>query len=358
MARIAASSVLDTCQPKLVSNSRKFATMRKINFALAFGTVLVATKAAFGQCVLPNQLTNGQVADATQVMANFNALGNCVTNIAPGGQQNSIQFNNGTGGFGGVTPLTDGQVLIGSSGHPPQAGAITAGPGIAILNGPGSITIATTGSGSGGDVDWLNYSAVAKPIAANFALTTSTTAPVGAAITATSRGMALTASTVANNRAMMAEVDAPSGNWQATMLTVYSGPLSTYNLPGIAVRDVANSRTITFGISANGNSAYRFDYLKMSGGTGFDSYSNDSAFSDTGLPAPSSPTWSRLTYNGSNFVWSFSRDGQNFSDAYSVSATDHITNRNKVGPAIVFFSQTNPGWSAAYHVLSWKVAPL
>jgi hypothetical protein len=29
--------------------------------------------AANAQCTVPNQITNGQVADATQIMANFNA---------------------------------------------------------------------------------------------------------------------------------------------------------------------------------------------------------------------------------------------------------------------------------------------
>ena len=43
--------------------------------------------------------------------------------------------------------LTDGQILIGSTGVDPVAANITAGSGIAITNGAGSITVSSTGLG-------------------------------------------------------------------------------------------------------------------------------------------------------------------------------------------------------------------
>jgi hypothetical protein len=46
-----------------------------------------------------------------------------------------------------ATP-TDGQLLIGDTGGPPLAGTITAGTGITITNGPGTITIAASGGGT------------------------------------------------------------------------------------------------------------------------------------------------------------------------------------------------------------------
>jgi hypothetical protein len=53
------------------------------NDALALVAVVVGLVsgggAAMAQCpAVPNLLTNGQTADATQVMANFNALQNCL----------------------------------------------------------------------------------------------------------------------------------------------------------------------------------------------------------------------------------------------------------------------------------------
>jgi len=77
---------------------------------------------AQAQCTLPYTLTNGQPPDATQVMANFNALVSCLN---PGGSTDAVQYNAGSGNLGGVGPLTDGQLLIGSSGNAPQAQTLT-----------------------------------------------------------------------------------------------------------------------------------------------------------------------------------------------------------------------------------------
>lgn len=65
----------------------------------------------------------------------------------PGGAVNSVQYNVGGTSFGGVGPLTNGQLLIGSTGNPPVAAALTAGSGITITPAAGAITIAATASG-------------------------------------------------------------------------------------------------------------------------------------------------------------------------------------------------------------------
>lgn len=62
----------------------------------------------------------------------------------PGGSNNSIQYNNG-GAFGGLGPLTDGQVLIGQTGSAASPALLTPGSGITITNAPGSITIGAQG---------------------------------------------------------------------------------------------------------------------------------------------------------------------------------------------------------------------
>jgi hypothetical protein len=111
--------------------------------ALAICCAFVSLPAR-AQCTLPYTLTNGQMADATQVMANLNALANC---ISPGGSANAIQYNN-AGQFGGAGPLTNGQLLIGSTGAAPQGQTLTAGSGVQITNGAGSITVSSTSTGS------------------------------------------------------------------------------------------------------------------------------------------------------------------------------------------------------------------
>src|SRR6185312_10883708 len=47
--------------------------------------------AAHGQCTVPNALTNGTTADATQVMANFNALLSCINAAASNASQVAAQ---------------------------------------------------------------------------------------------------------------------------------------------------------------------------------------------------------------------------------------------------------------------------
>lgn len=53
--------------------------LKKARFlaAVVLPAMLAVQSPAHASCTIPNTLTNGQVADATQVMANFNALANC-----------------------------------------------------------------------------------------------------------------------------------------------------------------------------------------------------------------------------------------------------------------------------------------
>ncbi|OAF10261.1 hypothetical protein [Bradyrhizobium neotropicale] len=80
---------------------------RIIHAACAVLALLIASNSSVrAQCALPYQLTNGQPADATQVMANYNALLTCLNNAAPTGSTNALQYNAGSGAFGAVGPLT------------------------------------------------------------------------------------------------------------------------------------------------------------------------------------------------------------------------------------------------------------
>lgn len=58
--------------------------------AFAYPTSALAT------CTTPNTLTNGQVADASQVMGNFNALGNCATSTTGAPASGNISVFSGS----------------------------------------------------------------------------------------------------------------------------------------------------------------------------------------------------------------------------------------------------------------------
>jgi hypothetical protein len=51
-----------------------------------------------------------------------------------------------SGALGQLGPLTDGQLIIGSTGNNPSVATITAGTNISVTNGAGAITIASTGA--------------------------------------------------------------------------------------------------------------------------------------------------------------------------------------------------------------------
>ena len=83
----------------------------------------------------------------------FSRLGGTVTfpiTIAEGGTNaTSMASTNGINYFDGTrivtaAALTDGQLLIGNTSDPPTAATLTAGTGIAIVNGAGSITISSS----------------------------------------------------------------------------------------------------------------------------------------------------------------------------------------------------------------------
>lgn len=60
------------------------------------------------------------------------------------GTQNSLVYFGESGSISNLAPLTDGQLVIGSSDNSPTAASLTAGKDITITQGPGSITIAST----------------------------------------------------------------------------------------------------------------------------------------------------------------------------------------------------------------------
>jgi hypothetical protein len=185
------------------------------------GLSVVVPEAARATCTVPNQLTNGQTADASQVMANFNSVTSCVNN-APTGSTNALQYNTGNGSFGAVGPLSNGQIAIGSTGSAPQAAQLTAGSGITITNAPGSIMISEANS------------PYTPPKLTNFAWGNQ---PAGATAADTSTGLALY--TPPNGRGEDDAAIWDNGAYPSTPFTV---------VVGVSITQVTNS-TPSFGVN-------------------------------------------------------------------------------------------------------------
>lgn len=113
-------------------------------------------------------------------LANFNGTnswsGDTVTNHAPlvGGTGNAITS---------IGPLTDGQLVIGSTGGDPVAASLSAGSGITITPGSGTITIAASG---GSSFTWSVVTGTTQAMAVNNGYIANNAGQVVATLPATS----------------------------------------------------------------------------------------------------------------------------------------------------------------------------
>lgn len=288
-------------------------TRKSLWVCLAFSALVMAgISPASAACAVPNQLTNGQTADATAVMTNLNALSACIDSQAPAGTNNALQYNNGAGSFGGLS-LSNGQVPIGSTGNTPQAGTLTAGSGISIANGPGSITISAAGASVSPFVDPASIP-ITKPVASAFTVINST----GSTATATdmaSRGVAFSTPSGPPNYASMEQPVANATAFTVTALVYPTGYLNGNWFWGIGIKDTAG-KYVGFGFRNTWPVAY-FQFSSINA-----SVNGSTA---TSIVNPQNPVWVRVKLSGGQFIFTFSFDGENFLPGWTVSATDYIS---------------------------------
>jgi hypothetical protein len=286
--------------------------MRRHNFLIAILAVgwplLGNLNKATAACTLPYQLTNGQNADATQVMANFNALVAC---LGSAGSTNAVQYNAGGGAFGGVGPLTNGQLVVGATGGAPQAQTLTPGAGISITNGAGNVTIAATGgqagtglyrqvmsatptSASTGLTNWLNQgSATVDDSVVGVSMTLP---PAGAGTHITGRFMA-----------------SPTAPYKITALIAATRNSNSVNQVGIGWYDGSNKLHLLAYATNNGGAPYLF-VGKFNSATSFNTIDVQ-----TNINAFAQPIWLQIQDDGTNVPFSFSQDGANFLQLLSVA---------------------------------------
>ena len=110
-------------------------------------------------------------SSTTAVWTLVAASSSSIVNPAHGGTgvasptAHTLPVAEGASNFNFLGPLTNGQLLIGSTGADPVAATLTAGPGVSIANGAGTITISGTGSGIG----WTEVTGTSQAMVADSA---------------------------------------------------------------------------------------------------------------------------------------------------------------------------------------------
>jgi len=125
--------------------------MKKFFAAVLFSALFAPTATAGVPCTLPFTLTNGSTADATQVMANYNALVTCLTNAAHAGANADITSLTGL-----TTPISPGQggsIMFAGADSTGTANALvipsTIPPGFTLTKGFGVLFKVGSGTNTG-----------------------------------------------------------------------------------------------------------------------------------------------------------------------------------------------------------------
>jgi len=288
--------------------------MRRNTVTLAFAVACIGwgVSEAGAQCVLPYNLANGQPADATQVMANYNALLDCVNDAEPAGADNAIQYKSGAGALGGVGPLDDGELVIGSTGNPPAAANLTAGAGIAITNGPGSVTIS-----SSDNAYVREFGPFAPPTAGSFTVIDNPSSITPSVTDVTNVGLVYSAPITTNITSLPGAYRAvpATASWTLTVRAKYATFPGQYPEFGIYIKDSSGKllgTTVQSRSSEASLMAKRYNSSTSASGVVYQQTVSDA------------PTWFRVNYDGTNINFYVSWDSQNWLFFYTETKTTFL----------------------------------
>jgi hypothetical protein len=317
-------------------------TRRRWTFATTVALLVLALGVgrANAQCTLPFALTNGSLSDATQLMANFQAVAKCIN---PGGSTNAIQTRAANGTLAGVGPLANGQLIIGSTGSAPQAQTLGAGAGIAIANSPGNITVTATSGLPGAGVYRQVMSAT--PTSSGTGLTTWLNQG-SATVSDSAVGICLTAPTSGTSTNLTGRyMAAPTTPYTFTALIAATRMSTSFAGTGIGWYDgSAKLHVISYSIN-NGALPYLL-VNKWNSVTSFsasDYTSNQNAFAQ--------PIWLQISDNGTNVSFRFSQDGYNFVQVFSVAKSSGFLGAS--GYSNVIFFVDPRGGQSLNTIMSW-----
>lgn len=300
---------------------------------------LINTRSASASCALPFTLTNGQPADATQVMANFNALVTCL------GSNGSI--NAGTTGqigyYAAAGNVISGQslsALLDSSFGSTRGSILYRGASGWTPLAPGSAGQVLTSAGAGADVAWGAGGGGGSLGRVPFFGPTGGTwsRPAGTSFTWVNQGSAtytdnslggplvVSKAASASDSISLLCVSAPATPYTYTaMVTAPAEPSSNYTAIGVALYDSGSGKVTTLGFGNNSVTALHWNSTSTYNST-------LKSFTWAG-----SLLWMRITNSGTTLTYYVSVDDITWMQVASESVSAFM-------PAI-----TNVCWGANPH---------
>lgn len=204
--------------------------------------------------------------------------------------------------------------------------------------------------------DPFNFATANKPTTTGITLTANSSATAAISNLASGRGFVLTNTENSSSTDSQACAGvAVSGSWTLTaLLSGNVGLSSDYGTWGLYVRSVAGSSSgnlAKFGPAGTNITAYPGgSYDKWTSWPTSPSYSGRNSFAG-GLPI-AAPIWMRLRWDGTNYYFSTSLDGETWVQLYQIAGTDFIAAPAEAG--VVIDANASVGLNTAVTVFHFQ----
>jgi len=316
------------------------------------GAILAPACAVAAPCSVPNPIANGQVADASKVMDNFNAVAACAdvatttTGTPPTG---SIAV------FSGPKTVTNGNL----TGDVTTAGGTTttlATTGVVpgtyanasvVVDAKGRIMSATQGSVSGAAAWWFQPPAAADfnvNMMDNLTMNMVDDPDVGLL-------MSITPTTAASSgdsgQYMGKAIASPAGDWDVTTrLEFATRPPGNYTRWGLALSNGAKNKRVVF--SWDNRSIVYWGYMSNPGGYG-------GTEQQTPWAGGGYPRWWRITHNAANATVNFyaGQDGKGWTLIRSMPDTSWLGETPKYIGVGFDIPDVTPGFDMPISIAYW-----